>query len=129
MRFPYRGAGVVLICNGRVLAGQRAKRPFINRWSIPGGSREKGESEIDAALRELREETGIVISDPSDCFGKWTLRIPFFSWTSFFFRTDREQELRPDEFTSLCWMAPEELGKKKLRPFMRSELKKAFSSN
>ncbi len=31
-------------------------------WEFPGGRVEKGESEIDAALRECREEAGIVIS-------------------------------------------------------------------
>ncbi|QQS16146.1 MAG: NUDIX hydrolase [Candidatus Moraniibacteriota bacterium] len=35
------------------------------RWGIPGGKAEAGESSFDAVLRELLEETGIVVSAPT----------------------------------------------------------------
>ena len=36
---------------------------FNGRWSPPKGGREKGESEIENALRETYEETGLTVSD------------------------------------------------------------------
>ena len=36
---------------------------FNGRWSPPKGGREEGESEIENALRETYEETGLTVSD------------------------------------------------------------------
>ncbi|MDA8118112.1 MAG: NUDIX hydrolase [Actinomycetota bacterium] len=44
--------GVPLIC--------LVHRPHYDDWSLPKGKIDKGESEPDAALREVLEETGIV---------------------------------------------------------------------
>jgi len=51
--------GIVCFKDDEVLLIKRGNPPRKGEWSIPGGKIEFGESEIDAALRELSEETGI----------------------------------------------------------------------
>lgn len=59
---PYVGIGVVVFRGDDVLLVKRAKPPISDRWSIPGGAQETGETVREAALRELHEETGIKAS-------------------------------------------------------------------
>lgn len=47
-----------------VLLVRRKHEPFKDRWSIPGGFLELHEPIETAALRELREETGIKVACP-----------------------------------------------------------------
>lgn len=56
---PTIGVSVCVVQAGRVLLTQRARPPFENLWSLPGGHVKRGEGLRDAALRELKEETGI----------------------------------------------------------------------
>ena len=45
--------------NSRILFCKRKKPPYIGKLNFPGGKWEEGETFIDAAYRELEEETGI----------------------------------------------------------------------
>lgn len=58
LRAPIAAVGIVCLRGDEVLLVRRGKAPLQNSWSLPGGRIEWGERAIDAALRELKEETG-----------------------------------------------------------------------
>lgn len=71
----------------RVLLIKRAKEPFVGRWSLPGGFVNENERLIDAAKRELVEETGVTVGDleqlcaagdPGRDPRGWTVSVVFF---------------------------------------------------
>jgi 8-oxo-dGTP pyrophosphatase MutT (NUDIX family) len=54
-----RVVGCFLEYDGRfVLLHRHAHKPDGNTWGLPAGKVEEGETDADALLRELREETG-----------------------------------------------------------------------
>ena len=58
---PSVGVGAIVVHEGRVLLIRRAKEPLRGRWVVPGGTVELGETLEEAVVREVREETGIVV--------------------------------------------------------------------
>ncbi len=56
---PSAAVGVVCLKGREVLLIRRGRPPLKGAWSLPGGRIEWGERASDAALRELREETGV----------------------------------------------------------------------
>lgn len=48
----------------KVLLVKRNKKPFANCWNGIGGKIEEAETEIEAAVRECKEETGIDMNNP-----------------------------------------------------------------
>src|ERR1700758_3382069 len=66
--FPVVGGGAIIIEGDRVVLVKRANPPIQGQWSIPGGVLEVGEMVRDAAIREAREETGLVV-EPGDLLG------------------------------------------------------------
>ena len=59
-KLPYRPCVGLMVVNrdGNVFVGQRVDRDQ-DAWQMPQGGIDKGETVIEAALRELGEETGI----------------------------------------------------------------------
>jgi len=58
---PLVGVGAVVVSEGRVLLVRRGTEPMKGCWSLPGGLVEVGESLEAALVREVREETGLVV--------------------------------------------------------------------
>lgn len=66
------GLGVILIKEGKILLGMRHPDPdkadsafrSSGEWCLPGGKIDFGETLEEGAMREVKEETGIIIKDP-----------------------------------------------------------------
>jgi 8-oxo-dGTP pyrophosphatase MutT (NUDIX family) len=66
---------VVLDCADRVLllqVGELGNPEFGTAWELPGGGIEAGETHVQAVIRELREETGIVATIEQIAAPSWT---------------------------------------------------------
>jgi 8-oxo-dGTP diphosphatase len=57
---PCVGA-VIKDARGRLLLVKRGHEPGAGLWSLPGGRIEPGETDAQALVREIREETGLAI--------------------------------------------------------------------
>jgi mutator protein MutT len=65
---PLIGVGSIIIEADRVVLVKRAHPPIQGQWSIPGGVLEVGEMVREAAVREAREETGLIV-EPGELLG------------------------------------------------------------
>lgn len=54
-------AGVLVLDQGNLLLVRRAIEPFKGYWDIPGGFLEAGEHPEAGAIREVQEETGLLV--------------------------------------------------------------------
>jgi len=100
--------GAAIISDGRVLGCERADPPeSAGRWEFPGGKVEPGESEVDALVRECREELGVEIevgerigTDVPLAHGRALLKV----WLARL----RKGDPQPLEHASLRWLAVDE---------------------
>ena len=59
-----RGCGIIIKdSDNRILMGQRVKKGDKLQWCLPGGKVEENESAIQGAVREVREECGLIIKE------------------------------------------------------------------
>jgi len=112
--------GVHVLCEreGRVLLLRRAETGFFDGlYSLPGGHVEQGESILQAAARELEEETGLRVGDGDLGWLGVIHRCSDTNRIDFFLRAHRwqgEPVLRePDKCSDMGWFAcdglPEEI--------------------
>ena len=58
-----------MICDGKgnVLVQDKKNHPTWHGWNFPGGHVEKGEYVTPSVIREMKEETGLLIENPKLC--------------------------------------------------------------
>jgi 8-oxo-dGTP diphosphatase len=101
------GVGVLVQRDGKVLLGRRRSQHGQGTWSPPGGKVEPGETDEEAARRELVEETGLVgavprvVAETLDTFPSgetWRTRWVLMEWVS-----GEAEVLAPDEQDGWGW--------------------------
>jgi ADP-ribose pyrophosphatase YjhB (NUDIX family) len=58
---PKVAAGVVVIKDDAILLVRRVTEPYARQWTIPAGFVNAYEDPAEAAIRECREETGLLV--------------------------------------------------------------------
>jgi len=58
---PLVGVGVAVVDEGKILLVRRGHEPGRGLWAVPGGKVDRGERLVEAAAREVEEETGLTV--------------------------------------------------------------------
>lgn len=101
----------VLLTGQKSLLVKRARQPYRGRWAPPGGFVDAGESVDGAAVREVREETGIILSE-EQLIPYSIASVPTMNQIYIIFRAHLEQEQTPipgDEVMEAAWFAEDEI--------------------
>jgi ADP-ribose pyrophosphatase YjhB (NUDIX family) len=112
---PKPAASVLVERDGKVLLARRAYPPFRDYWDIPGGFLDGLEHPEAAALREVREETGLevrlthLLGIYMDTYGEAGEPTLNFFYTG----ESHDGETRAaDDVTEVGWFGPAELPKR-----------------
>jgi ADP-ribose pyrophosphatase YjhB (NUDIX family) len=109
-------SGALVTYDGQALLVRRALDPWKGRWDIPGGFCDEGEHPIDAAVREVREETGLDVAVVGfvgiwmDTYGAAGANLPEVTTLNIYYHADLTgpPAPRPDpaEVEEVEWFAP-----------------------
>jgi len=96
--------------NGKVLAGQRsAALSFPLQWEFPGGKQEKGETDKEALVREIKEELNVEIEilqklpeTSKDQGWREIILVPFICKL-------KTLEITLSEHEQILWLEPQDL--------------------
>jgi 8-oxo-dGTP diphosphatase len=132
---PLVGIGSIIIENDRVLLVKRAHPPIQGQWSIPGGVLEVGELIREAAIREAREETGLIV-EPGELLGVYDriLRNPgkrvqyHYVLIDFLCRRIGGELLAASDAAEVRWFTREELAALTLAEDTQDVIRKGFQA-
>ena len=102
-----------------------------NRWSFPGGKVIAGETVLEALKREIKEETNLEILDAKRYISDYTFTRPSGKNTigfCFLVNSNTNNVKLSKEFTEFAWISPEEIENYNIIPYLKDEVKKAFST-
>lgn len=100
-----------MVYRGEELLLQNRVKTDWRGYCFPGGHVEPGESIVESVIREMKEETGLLVKDPRLC-GIKQFPIDGGRYLVFFFKTDAfEGELTSSEEGKVEWIPRADLPK------------------
>lgn len=88
-----------------VLVQEKAGTKYKGGLVFPGGHVEEGESLRDSIIREIKEETGLTISNPQPCGYKDWIQEDGTRYIVLLYKTDKyEGELKSSEEGRVFWL-------------------------
>lgn len=87
---------------GRVLLVKQSGGPFAGAWLLPGGRATDDESAVHALVREVREETGLTMTDAVHVVGYRT-RGDGYALTVLLYRGPAEGSLEAERGSDVRW--------------------------
>ena len=114
MMHKFKTAGTLIECKGKILILHRKPTRLISEtWGLPAGKISENEKDIDAAVREIFEETGLninaekleFIGDFGGIYGDFDVKFLTFRLkiNDFF-----DVKLNLEEHSEYKWITPEE---------------------
>lgn len=103
--------GVVIEKNGKYLLVQEAKESCRGKWNLPAGHLDPGETMVDGAKREAKEETGCEVELTGVCqIGSRVKENEVFASVIFTTKLMREEiEFDSAEILDVKWFSYEEI--------------------
>jgi ADP-ribose pyrophosphatase YjhB (NUDIX family) len=131
---PIVGILAMVRRDDRFLLVRRGRMPNKGMWGFPGGVQELGETVIEAASRELAEETGVAVADPAiftalDAIDRdgdgavryhYTLVVVCFSWQA-------GEGTAGDDADALGWFGLEDLAEIPALPAVAGLMKRGLA--
>jgi 8-oxo-dGTP diphosphatase len=125
---PKVGSAVLVEKEGKFLLGKRNKRNYFGYWVIPGGGVKWGETIREAAIREIKEETGLDVELVRLICHEEILNLPenYHTVTFFHLAKPKHMNLKPsDDISEADFFSVEEIKKMKISETVEWVLKKA----
>ena len=127
--------GVFITDGNQVIVCHPTGSSWKNGWSLPKGLKDNDENEIDAAIREVKEETGLEVYDihllgiTESIYSKSFQNQKHFIFVDFSCRSDSDEVILNEEAESYQWIELNEIEDYELEEFTANLLKELRKGN